>query len=106
MIILKEQLTAQDIKVIPREYEADKITITGVEGSTDYIITPTIDSYYLVFNDVYALKEGQQYSLVIWNGTEEVYRDRIFCTNQDTEDYTINKDEYIQTESNNDFIIV
>ena len=106
MIILKEQLTAQDLKVIPRSYSADKVTIIGQEGSTDYVVTPTTDSYYLVLNAIYALVEGQQYSLIVYDGLDIVYTDRIYCTNQTIADYTINKDEYIQTESNNDFIIV
>ena len=36
---------------------------------------------------------------------EKVYRDKIFCTNQTIAEYTINKNQYVQNISNNEFII-
>jgi hypothetical protein len=35
----------------------------------------------------------------------KVYRDKIFCTNQTIADYTINKDQYIQHTTNNEYTI-
>jgi len=106
MIVLKELATAQDIKIIPRKYAATKVVIIGQEGETEYLVTPTIESYYLVLNAIYQLKEGQQYSLVVYNDEDIVYKDMINCTNQDVDEYTINKDEYKQNSSNNDYIIL
>lgn len=42
---------------------------------------------------------------------EYIYKDKVFCTNQeinqnDNEYYTINKDNYVQEVSNNEFIII
>lgn len=106
MIVLKELATAQDIKFIPREYAATKAVIIGQEGTTEYLVTPTVESYYLVLNAIYQLTEGQQYSLVVYNDEDVIYKDMIFCTNQEVNEYTINKDEYKQHSSNNDYIIV
>lgn len=34
-----------------------------------------------------------------------VYKGRIYCTNQETEDYRLLKDEFVEKESNNEFVI-
>ncbi|QDP51069.1 MAG: hypothetical protein Unbinned3907contig1000_12 [Prokaryotic dsDNA virus sp.] len=106
MVILKEQGTSQNFKIIPRVNQADSIVIKGITGSTTYSFTPTYDLYYMVVEGTFALKEGQQYSFEVKNGTEIVYKGRIFCTNQTISDYTINSGQYTQTTSNNDFIII
>jgi hypothetical protein len=43
--------------------------------------------------------------LTILNGTDVVYRDKIFCTNQIIEEFSINKNVYTQRTSDNEFII-
>lgn len=106
MIILRNSVLAQTFNVIPREYLADSIVITGVEGATTYSITSTQSGRYLTFDKIVTLTENQFYSLTVLNGTDVVYKDRIFCTNQTVADYTVNKTEYTETTSNNDFIMV
>tara|TARA_R110000823_G_scaffold286921_1_gene405233 strand:- start:229 stop:549 length:321 start_codon:yes stop_codon:yes gene_type:complete len=106
MIILRNSELAQTFNVIPREYLADSIKITGVEGVTTYAITSTQSGRYLTFDKIVTLIENQFYTLTVFNGTDVVYKDRIFCTNQTVSSYTINKQEYTETTSNNDFIIV
>tara|TARA_R100000664_G_scaffold34181_1_gene54752 strand:+ start:1546 stop:1866 length:321 start_codon:yes stop_codon:yes gene_type:complete len=106
MIILKEQVASQTIKIIPRVNQADSIVIKGIEGSTSYEITPTFDRYFMVITRAFTLKENQQYSFDVKNGTEIVYKGRIFCTNQTISDYTINNNVYTERTSNNDFIII
>jgi len=106
MIILRNSVLAQTFNVIPREYSADSIVITGVEGATTYSITSTQSGRYLTFDKIVTLTENQFYSLTVLNGTDVVYKDRIFCTNQTVADYTVNKTEYTETTSNNDFIMV
>ena len=106
MVILKEQGTSQSFKIIPRVNQADSLVVKGVEGSTSYSITPTFDRYFMVIAGIFTLKEGQQYSFDVKNGTEIVYKGRIFCTNQTIADYTINSGTYTERTSNNDFIII
>ena len=36
MVILKEQGTSQNFKIIPRVNQADSLVIKGIEGSTSY----------------------------------------------------------------------
>lgn len=108
MIILQETASAQDFKVIPREYVADTMVITdettGV--SVSYPITTTQVSYYLAFSKAVTLKEGVFYALEIKNGSEVVYKDKIFCTNQTVSTYSVNNNEFTSISTNNDYITV
>ena len=106
MIILKESALSQTLKVIPRYYSADSMQIDGAEGSTTYAITATQSGRYLTWGKIVTLTENQFYSITVLNGTDVVYKDRIFCTNQVVADYTINKDTYTETTSNNDYVII
>ena len=108
MIILQETVAAQDFKVIPREYVADTMVITDETSgvSVSYDITATQVSYYLTFSKAVTLKEGVFYSLEIKNGSDVVYKDKVFCTNQDTTTYTVNNNEFTTNSTNNDYITV
>ena len=107
MIILKEQATSQTFNIIPRYYTADSMVITNETSgeATTYAITPTVTSYYLTITDIVDLKEGNFYTLKVLNGSEIVYRDKIYCTNQVIENYTINNGEYVENTTDNDYII-
>ncbi len=106
MIILQESALTQEFNIIPRANAADKVVITGIEGETEYLFTPTYTSYYMTVSGIFDLKEGQQYTYTVFDGTDEVHRGRIYCTNQDITDFSINDGEYKETTSNNDFILV
>lgn len=108
MKILKEQLTAQSFKFIPRVLEADSMVIKGESTNTEdtYAITPTIDRYYLVVNKILTLIENEFYTLTVYNGSDIVYKDKIFCTNQDISTFSVNNNEYTSNATNNEFIIV
>ncbi len=50
------------------------------------------------------LKEFTYYNLTILNDLDIIYKGRIFCTNQIIKDYTVNKNEYVQNITNNEFV--
>jgi len=115
-IILKEQAGSQTFKIIPRSYTADSMNIKGQEGTTNYLITPTrvdfddtVDAsgLYMSIAKIVSLKEGQQYRLTVLNGSDVVYEDMIFCTNQTigNGDFTINNGEYTDRSTDNDYVI-
>jgi hypothetical protein len=97
MIYLRESESVQKIKFIPKELKATSIVLRN--DSTDVEISQNIeffiDSYYLVASTVFDLKENQTYDLIVKNEDKIVYIDKVFCTNQEVKDYTINKDTYI-----------
>jgi hypothetical protein len=108
MIILEESNTSQSFKCVPRYYVADTMTLkseTTGEVFT-YSIDPVVDGYHLEITDTFDCVEGHFYTLKIYDEGNVVYRDRVFCTNQTIEAYTVNENEYTTLSSNNDFIII
>ena len=107
MIILKQQEEEQTLRFIPRIYGADTIILRNETTNEIQTITASfsLEKYYLTTVTSFDLKENTFYNLTVKNGVEVVYKDRIFCTNQDIVDYTVNKNEYVSNATNNDFII-
>ena len=108
MIIFTESATDQTIKFIPREYAADLLTLTDEQTGEvfTYNITPLRSDHYLVVTETFDTLENHTYGLKVFNGTNIVYRDLVFCTNQTTSNFSVNNGEYVQRASNNDYIIL
>jgi hypothetical protein len=106
MIVLQEIGTAQDFKVIPRAYLADRMEITGETTRTtvSYDITSTVDGYYLTWSNIVTLKENNFYTLTVYNGADIVYKDKIFCTNQAVSNFSVNNNEFTTVSSSNEYI--
>lgn len=106
MIILKESGSDQTFKIVPRELNADTMTLVNetTGESTDYAVTPTTVDYYLEITKTVTLKEGNFYQLTVKNGSDVVYKDKVFCTNQTVDNYTVNSGEYTTYTSDNDYI--
>lgn len=107
MIILKEQETAQTLNAIIYGSDADAIVLrdeeTNIETEIDCVFS--IDKYFVTTSVILPIKENKYYTLTIKDGTNIVYRDKIFCTNQNIEDYTINHEQYIQNVTTNEYKI-
>ena len=107
MIILKEQNTAQSITFIPREMNATTIVLrnetTGIE--TNIAADFYLSDYYITATTVFSLKENTFYNLTIKNNNDIVYKDKIFCTNQEVKDYTVNQNQYVANVTTNEFKI-
>ena len=108
MIILLQSITSQTFKIIPRELAADSMVIEDEAQNTSVTIaiTPSVDRYYLSISKTLDLVEGRFYTLKVLNGSDVVYKDKIFCTNQVPADYSINDTEYIQHTTSDDYIII
>ena len=135
MIILKEQTASQTIKFIPRFYSADTLILRNETTNISVTFNPTfvVDGYYLKCDLVLDLKENTFYNLTILstalpftadNGIKTVdnniltadmtsfssensliYRDKIFCTNQNKDNYTVNENQYVANVTTNEFKI-
>jgi len=92
------------ISFLPRAFETSvsvKITDEETNSSTTQSLTATENVNYLVITPSYTFKEGRYYTIRV-TGTAEIYRGRVFCTDQtDYEKYTINQDQYEQYNSDN-----
>jgi hypothetical protein len=106
MIILKQSEVSQEIKFIPRLLQATGFNLRNeiTNEITSFTKTFNISDYYLTTSAIFNLKEFTYYNLTVLNGTDIVYKGRIFCTNQVIKDYTVNKNEYVQNITNNEFI--
>jgi hypothetical protein len=107
MIILREQETAQTLNAIIYGSNADAIVLRDEETNieTEINCTFSIDRYYVATSAIFPIKQNKYYTLTILNGTDIVYRDKVFCTNQVIANYTINKDQYTQHTTTNEYKI-
>ena len=133
MKVLKDTQAVQTISIIPRSYPTS-LTLTLRDDQTNDIGTYALNSGfsvvndYLVIDNVYTLREFHFYDLTITDQDDVIiYKDRIFCTDQDIATFSVNADRteyqnvninwnsynqlwdgtiYIQEPSNNDYIIL
>ena len=64
-----------------------------------------LSDYYITATTVFSLKENTFYNLTIKNNNDIVYKDKIFCTNQEVKDYTVNQNQYVANVTTNEFKI-
>tara|TARA_R100000654_G_scaffold68275_1_gene97137 strand:+ start:1097 stop:1453 length:357 start_codon:yes stop_codon:yes gene_type:complete len=116
MIILKVDTNPQSFKFIPRsktydglflkdesENKTTQITIDST-ASNDYY--ETITATFHTSSPAFDLVENRFYRLLVKNGTDIVFRDRVFVTNQtDLSNYSVNNGVYNSNSSTNEFII-
>lgn len=114
MITLTTTTEAQTLKIIPRNYATNvSMILRDDTTNTDvtYSITTSTERNYLVITQELNLKEGRYYDLTIKEGTDIIYKDKIFCTDQTIDQetnnyYSINKDQYVTQSSDNDYIVI
>lgn len=115
MIVLKEQATDQTFKFIPRSYNADTIILTSetLNTSTTYAVTVTRVDYdgnadaegiYLSVTDTFTLKDNNFYTMTVKNGSDVVYLDKVFVTNQTVSDFSVNDGVYTTNTTTNEYI--
>lgn len=107
MIILKETIDTQRITFIPRELNATSIVLRNETTNIETTINTNfyLENYYLIAETVFDLKENTFYNITIYNNSDVVYKDKIFCTNQIIEDFTVNENQYIENVTTNEFKI-
>ena len=99
MIVLKPKKVAQSFPLTIKGEDATKLLVRR-EGS-DVTVEVAVDSVIIASNNNVItatfdfLTEGEYYQLIVVEGLNVVCRERIFCTAQEPEDYTPNKNEYI-----------
>jgi hypothetical protein len=105
MIILKKQTTAQSMTFIPRELEATTIILRNETTNIETTIEAEffLNDYYLTTTNIFNLVENTFYNLTIKNGSNIIYKDKVFCTNQEVNDYTVNQNQYIANATTNEF---
>jgi hypothetical protein len=96
MIILTSSTNAQSLSIIPREYPS-LIDISLRNEITNEVVTfsdvsTTTLNGYLSFSNAFSLVENNFYELKILDGSSVIYKDKIFCTDQNIASYSVNDD--------------
>ena len=113
MIILQSSTDSQTFSFIPREYTQgttytikikNESTNTEVFSSTETTFTAV--DYYYQYSSVFTLVEDTMYMLEINNSSETVFKDKIFCTNQNVTTYNVHNNEFTENTVANDFIVL
>jgi hypothetical protein len=112
MKILIDTSNSQTLSFIPRAYPTS-VNYTLIEEGTNRTVSKTniatIDvSGFLTISDTFALTQDKFYSLDVFDNSDDtlIFRDKIFCTDQDVKDYSINDGDYTQDDTyDNDYII-
>jgi hypothetical protein len=111
MEILTTSTSNQSLKIIPRA-DASSPTLSLYDKSTrttsTVSVVKTSEDDYMVLTGTFSLKEGNQYTFRVKDGSTEIYRGLIFCTDQNNLDkYFANSGEYVEEDSyDNDFVVI
>jgi hypothetical protein len=108
MIVLTTSLLPQTFALIPRSGNFDSVEITDDQTNETVLIegwTFTEGDYYSTLEAEFELVENHFYNLVVKDGTNIVYRDRIFCTDQPIVTFSVNNGQYTSNTTANTFIV-
>lgn len=107
MIILKPIDTVQEVRFIPtRKGDGNNAIITNETTNESesinlrFQIRCSACAFYQQFEHIFDLKEGHFYSISIFEDDDLIHRDKIFCTNQNTNEFSVNKDVYKENKQN------
>lgn len=108
MIVLQETNDPQTFSFIPRSDSYDGLFLTDDQTNVEVEVTiddNTIGDYINTITATFDLKEGHLYNLVLKDGADVVYKDKVFCTNQPIVSFSVNNGQYTSNSTTNDFIV-
>lgn len=108
MIVLQETNDPQTFSFIPRSDIYDGLFLTDDQTNVEEEVTiddNTIGDYINTITATFDLKEGHFYNLVLKDGADVVYKDKVFCTNQTIVSFSVNNGQYTSNSTTNDFIV-
>lgn len=104
--------TNKEIKFVPRKVETGSISIEITDEQTNKSTTASVTASesgnFVSVTPTYTFKEGRFYYIVL-TGTVELYRGKVFCTDQTEYDkYTTNENVYeeYQKADANEYIVI
>ena len=114
MKVLTTSDSAQILEVIPRSYPSSvtiKLRDDSKNTTQTYTVAATNVKGYLRLSNTYSLVEGRFYDLTLLDGSNVIYKDKVFCTDQDVDQdlneyYSVNAGVYTEEAGDNEFIII
>ncbi len=110
MIILQDTDSSQNIKFLARSLSTGTATsVFHDEGEDKDVATDTVtlftDRYYTFFDkDIPELLEGRHYMLTVTASSVEIYKGKVFITNQTVSDFSINNGVFTERSTTNEFL--
>lgn len=107
MIVLTTSTAEQTINFISRgAFDAMVLTDEQSNESTVVnIISQTNGDYVNTISAEFALVEAHFYTLTLLNGADIVYKGKIFCTDKDIVNFSVNEGKYKSNTTSNTFIV-
>ena len=113
MTVLQESASAQNLDFIPRSFTSGNtynVTIVNEQTNTEIynqdVDTITENLYYNRLNAIFNVKQDNFYMVTVKSGSDVIFKDKIFCTNQTISDFTVNDSQYTEQETTNEFIFI
>jgi len=107
MIVLTTSTSAQTFSFIPRD-GFNTMILTDDQTNTPVTVSITSSTqgdYINTITATFDLIEGHFYDLVLKQGTDIVYKDRIFCTDQNIVNFSVNSGQYNSNTTANTYIV-
>jgi len=107
MIVLTTSTSNQSFKCIPRA-AFDTIEITDEETNTTTsvnIVSVVYGSYITTITAAFNLKENHFYTLSLKDGSDIIFKDKVFCTDQNIVTFSVNNGQYTSNTTSNTFIV-
>jgi hypothetical protein len=108
MIVLTPSVSPQTFSFIPRDNTFNVMELTDDQTNVTATVTitsSTIGDYISTITATFALIEGHFYNLVLKNGANILFKDRVFCTAQSLVTFSVNNNQYVSNATTNDFIV-
>ena len=107
MTILTTSLLSQEIRLVPRgSFSVLEITDeqTNVTTVID-LISAIYGDYYTTISALFELVENHSYTLTLKEGASVMFKGKIYCTDQELVNFSVNNDKYISNATTNEFIV-
>jgi hypothetical protein len=111
MHILQVSGSPQSVVIIPRYYP-NSVTFHLIDESKNTTATPSVSvssaDGFMTLTGTFSLVVNRYYGLEVFDGSNLIYRDRVFVTSQTEYDkFTVNQNVYTEeTSYDNEFVII
>jgi len=111
MHILQVSESSQSIVIIPRSFPSS-VNIRLIDESKNTTATPSVSvssaDGFMTLTGTFSLVVNRYYGLEVFDGSNLIYRDRVFVTSQTEYDkFTVNQNVYTEeTSYDNEFVII
>lgn len=108
MIVVNESNTSQSFNFIPRYGTPVTLELTGENTNVTQVVSGTFTAgdYVYDFSGILPTEENQFYWVVIKDASGNLLlKERMFCTNQPIDTFSVNNGKYISNQTTNDFIM-